>query len=188
VGTPPVGTVQNRSARCLVCNSQAALQHIRTEGQAGRMESVPLAIVAEGQRQRVYIAPDIEQERIARSAQPAWKPEERVTTPSHDVDRLPMYGMYTWGEAFTSRQLVTLTTFCDLVSEAREQARRDALAVGLADDDVSLAECGTGATAYGDAVGLYLGLVASKMTVLVLLWPVGVQTRTRRLQRSAGRH
>ena len=37
-------------------------------------------------------------------------------------------------DLFTHRQLVALTTFSDLVQEARERVKRDALAAGLPDD------------------------------------------------------
>ena len=59
-------------------------------------------------------------------------------------------------DLFTPRQLVALTTFSDLVQEARERVKRDALAAGLPDDGKPLAAGGTGATAYADAVGVYL--------------------------------
>ena len=61
---------------------------------------------------------------------------------------------------FTPRQLVALTTFSDLVQEAREEVRRDALAAGLADDGKALRDGGAGATAYAEAVGVYLALAA----------------------------
>jgi len=163
-GEPPEGTVKNRSAACLICGSVSPLPYIRAEAQAGRMSAVPLAIVAEAQRRRQYLPPNAEHDQIARRAEPMWKPEQRVTTPSHDVDRLPMYGMYSWGDAFTPRQLVALTTFSDLVGEARERAQQDAVAAGLPDDGIPLAEGGTGATAHGEAVVTYLAFALDKAT------------------------
>ena len=68
-----------------------------------------MAIVAEGDRGRIYLTPTEDHAAIAKKAVPKWKPDQLVTTPCHDVDRLPMYGMYTWGDAFTPRQLVALT-------------------------------------------------------------------------------
>ena len=64
----------------------------------------------------------------------------------------------TFGDLFTPRQLVALTTFSDLVQEARERVKRDALAAGLPDDGKTLRDGGTGATAYADAVTVYLGV------------------------------
>jgi len=123
-----------------------------------------MAIVAEGQRGRVYLSPTSEMENIASVAKPAWKPDLLVTTPCHDVDRLPMYGMYTWGDAFTPRQLVALTTFSDLVGEAITKVREDALAACMTDDGKGLDDGGTGATAYAQAVGVYLGFGVSHLT------------------------
>jgi putative DNA methylase len=123
-----------------------------------------MAIVAEGERERVFLSPTLEQDAVARQAEPAWKPELKVTTPCHDVDRLPMYGMPTWGDAFTPRQLVALTTFSDLIQEAHELVKRDALAGSLPYDGKPLRDGGTGATAYADAVAVYLAFAVSKMT------------------------
>jgi len=97
-------------------------------------------------------------EGVAHSASPNWKPELKVPTPCHDVDRLPMYGMPTWGDAFTPRQLVALTTFADLVQEVRERVQRDALAAGWPEDGLSFDGGGTGAAAYADSIAMYLGL------------------------------
>ena len=49
--------------------------YIKAEGKAGRMGARLMAIVAEGDRGRVYIAPTAEMEAIALTAQPTWKPE-----------------------------------------------------------------------------------------------------------------
>ena len=79
----------------------------------------------------------------------------------------PLYGLKTYGDLFTPRQLVALTTFSDLVQEARERVKRDAIIAGLPDDGKPLANGGTGATAYADAVGVYLGLrLVDKLTAL----------------------
>ena len=61
--------------------------------------------------------------------------------------------MTKWRDLFTDRQLVALTTFSDLICEARERIRLDAVAAGLPDDGVPLREGGTGADAYAEAVG-----------------------------------
>ena len=62
-----------------------------------------------------------------------------------------------------NRQLVALTTFSDLVQEAREWVKSDAIAAGLSDDGRSLAGGGTGATAYADAVGVYLAFAIDRL-------------------------
>ena len=129
VDAAKAGTKLARGAnfKCLMSGTALTAGYIRSEAQAGRMGSRLMAIVAEGDRGRVYLPPVDDHEAISRLAKPAWKPDLKVPTPCHDVDRLPMYGMPTWGDAFTPRQLVALTTFSDLVAEAMERVKEDYL-------------------------------------------------------------
>jgi putative DNA methylase len=157
------GTKLARGANfeCLLSKMPIDGQYIKAEGQAGRMDTRLMAIVAEGVRGRVYLPPSKEHETIARQAQPEWKPD----TPLHGKarDQMPLYGMETFADLFTPRQLVALTTFSDLVGEAIERCRQDALAGGLADDGIPLDQGGRGALAYAQAVGVYLGLATDKV-------------------------
>lgn len=159
------GTKLARGAnfRCILSGAPIQGVYIRSEAQAGRMGARLMAVVADGEHGRLYLRPTSEMEAVATSARPTWKPDLKVPTPCHDVDRLPMYGMPTWGDAFTPRQLVALTTFSDLVQEARERVKRDALAARLTDDRDPLWNGGLGATAYADAVAVYLGFGVDKL-------------------------
>ncbi len=160
-GEAPEGTVERKGARCIACEAPVPLEYVRTEGRAGRMGAQLMAIVAEGQSGRIYLAPTPEQEAIANSAQPEWQPETELICKS-GVINAPLYGMTKHADLFTARQLVALTTFSDLVGEAREKAIADAVAAGLADDDVPLAEGGMGARAYGEAIATYLAFAVDK--------------------------
>lgn len=71
--------------------------------------------------------------------------------------------MTKWRDLFTSRQLLALTTFSELVQEARERARRDAVAAGMTDDQRALRDDGAGAAAYADGIAVYLGCAVSRM-------------------------
>jgi len=160
-----IGTKFTRGAnfRCIMSDSVIEAKYIRAEAQAGRMSTRLMAVIAEGTRGRVYLSPQIDMEVIARSASPVWKPELKVTTPCHDVDRLPMYGMPTWGDAYTPRQLVALTTFSDLVQNACERVKRDALAACMPDDGKGIDAGGIGTMAYAEAVGLYLAFAVDRL-------------------------
>jgi len=167
-GTPPEwaqkGTKLSRgSFKCLYSDSPIQYKYIDGEANEGRMGERMMAIVAEGDRGRVYLDPTLEMERIASSEDPAWKPDlpSRGTWASNAQGR--RYGFWTFGDYFTPRQLVALTTFSDLVGEARERIRLDAAAAGLPDDGVPLREGGVGATAYAEAVSVYLAFVLSKI-------------------------
>jgi len=148
---------------CLMSGTPVSGDYIKAEGKAGRMGARLMAIVAEGDRRRVYLAPTPEMEKVALTAKPTWKPEGEIAKRMTGGNCTP-YGLTTWGDLFTSRQVVVLTTFADLVQEAREQARHDALAAGLSDDAKSLESGGAGANAYADAVAVYLGLGVDKAT------------------------
>jgi putative DNA methylase len=148
---------------CLMSGSPISGDYIKAEGKGRRMGARLMAVVAEGTRGRVYLEPAPEQEVIAQRAAPDWRPEGEIAARMTGGNCTP-YGLTTWGDLFTPRQLVALTTFSDLVQEARERVQRDALAAALTDDGNSLDKGGVGATAYADAVGVYLGLAADRMT------------------------
>jgi putative DNA methylase len=150
------------SFRCLISNVPIRYEYIDDEANAGRIGARLMAIVAESHRGRVYLPPTEEMERIGSKAQPTWKPDapSRGTWASNAQGRL--YGFRTFGDYFTPRQLVVLTTFSDLVGEAREMAQRQSVAAGLLDDGKPLSAGGTGATAHADAVAMYLGIAVDK--------------------------
>jgi putative DNA methylase len=151
--------------RCLMSGAPISQAYIMGEGQAGRIGARLMAIVAEGERGRVYLPPSDEMELIARSATPVWKPD--VEFFQHALGfRVGNYGMTKWSDLFTSRQIVALTTLCDLVQEARGQILNGAIAAGMPDDGKRLSQGGTGAAAYVDAMAVYLGLVVSRLVNL----------------------
>ena len=179
------GTKLGRGAnfRCLMSGAPIVPDYIRAEGRAGRMGSRLMAIVTEGDRARVYLPPTSEVETVARAVAPEWKPDVEFFQQALGF-RIGNYGMSTWGDLFTPRQLVALTTFSDLVGEAMARIRLDYLdgrtgmrasgppqhsgggTPAFQDDDTPLAEGGTGARAYAEAVGVYLGFALSKQADL----------------------
>lgn len=160
---PADGTVDRRGARCIVCESPVPFDHVRAEGRAGRMGARLMAIVAEGNRQRIYLSPDDVHEEIAASAVPT---EDVPDTDLPDQAlgfRVQAYGMTKHRDLFTGRQLVALTTFSDLVEDARGRALADAIAFGMEDDGVPLHKGGSGATAYADALATYLAFAVDRL-------------------------
>ena len=176
VGAPPdrgaakAGTKLSRGAnfRCVMSGSPIPPDFVKVESMAGRMGSRLMAIVAEGDRGRVYLPPIPSDEAVAALARPRWKPDERMNRDTTNLVSGRGYGFFTWADLFTPRQLVALTTFSDLVGEAMKEVRRDAAAAGLPDDAAPLRDGGMGATAYAQAVSVYLGLAASKETAFLV--------------------
>ncbi len=158
-----LGTSAGKRAafKCLMSGVPITYDHIREEGKAGRMGSKLMAVVAEGSRGRVYLAPSAEHEFSAKQALSVWKPDCEMPK-KHRNFQPPGYGMSNFGDLFTDRQLVALTSFSDLVSEAIVRIKRDALSAGLSDDSEPLAKLGACATAYAEAVGVYLGFAVDK--------------------------
>src|SRR6266568_6705121 len=142
----PEGTVNRLGSKCIVCGSSVPLDHVRTEGKAGRMGAQMMAIVAEGKRERIYLPPDEEHEAIAQEAKPKWESETELSTHPQYM-AAPRYGMTRHRDLFTPRQLMALITFSDLVSEAREQVLEDS----------------GGNIAYSNAVATYLALAVDRV-------------------------
>ncbi len=160
--------------RCIICDvGPVKGEYIDEEANAGRMSSMPLAVVADSSRGRIYLEFDAQQldSAVTAASKEALSPFVQDNVPSEPARGTfasnaqgRIYGFKTFGDYFTRRQLVALTNFGDLVGQAREQARQDALTAGLSNSEVPLFRGGLGATAYGDAVGTYLAFALDKAT------------------------
>ena len=156
------GTVDRNGAFCIVSKTAIPLSHVRQESQKGNMKQKLMAIVVEGKRGRHYLNPSDNHAQIA----------NEILRPSiDDLDlvgkarvSLPLYGMETFGDMFTARQLVALNTFSDLVHEARKQIEKDALANAFSSDQTPLRDGGTSAKAYAEAVSVYLSLGIGRLS------------------------
>ncbi|SDR63349.1 putative DNA methylase [Rhizobiales bacterium GAS113] len=188
VGAPPPQAKEGTKAvgrganfRCLLSDTAISGDYIKAEGQAGRMGAKLMAIVAQGSRGRIYIAPTAEMENIAATAQPIWKPSGDVPARLTGGTCVP-YGLKQWGDLFTQRQLVALTTLSDLVAKARDKIRQDAIAAGMFDDELGLEAGGASITAYSEAVSVYLALAVDKSadysSSLVVWSPTRDQAKT----------
>ncbi|MDO4900913.1 DUF1156 domain-containing protein, partial [Actinomyces sp.] len=154
------GTVNRTGARCIACESHIDFGYLRSEAQESRMGAELMAIVAEGHNSRTYLAPDEDHVAASLQAVPSGVPVGDLPESALGF-RVQAYGMLKYSDLFTARQLTALTTFSDLVGEARERVLRDALAAGMEEGD-RLEAGGTGAAAYADAVATYLGLADSR--------------------------
>ena len=157
------GTKQGRGAhfRCLMSDTAITPDYVKTTGQAGGMKQTLIAIVVEGKGGRVYCPSSNEQTLQASADKPTWRPEQRQPENPRWFSP-PDYGMTTFGDLFTDRQLVALNTFSKLVHEARVQIEADALAGGMNPDPTPLRDGGKGAKAYAEAVSVYLGFIVDK--------------------------
>ena len=161
------GTKAGRGAnfRCILSDTAITANHITSVAKNGDLGQTLIAIALEGSRGRVYVEPNDEHTSVALSASPSWKPEQRQPENPRWFSP-PSYGMETFGDLFTDRQLVALNTLSELVDAARYEIEADAISAGIEADPIPLRNGGRGAKAYADAVSVYLALVVSKFTDL----------------------
>ncbi|WP_295038386.1 DUF1156 domain-containing protein [Sulfitobacter sp.] len=153
---------KRQAFRCIMSDTALPYDHIRKAGKSGRMGQTLIAIAAEGKRGRIYVEPSEEHVRTALSAVPEWRPGSKLPDNPRDF-KTPNYGMETFGDLFTDRQLVALNTLGELVHEAREKIENDARSV-LSFENTPLRDGGKGPKAYAEAVSVYLAFAIGKLT------------------------
>lgn len=158
------GTVSRSGAICVGCEASVPFSYIREEARSGRMRSKLMAIVAEGQSGRLYVASNSAHEKCAAVSKPEMYPDAELPTNPRDF-KTPNYGLRNFADLFTNRQLTALTTFSDLIDEIRSLAYHDAENNGAFDGDkTELADGGAGAWAYGQAIAVYMAFVLDKLS------------------------
>ena len=167
IKTARKGTKAGRGAhfRCLLSGTAITPTYVREVGVSGKMDRDLVAIVADSGRGRAYVAANEGHRKCAGAAKPNWRPE----TPLPDDKRWfspPLYGLPTFGDLFTDRQLVALNAFNELVHEAREHVERDAISANRGRDRTSVKDGGTGAKAYAEAISVYLYFCLAKLADL----------------------
>ena len=156
-------TCSGGNGTCLATGAAIPAPYIKAEGRAGRMRQELIAVVAEGERGRLYCSPSPTDSAIALSEDPHWRPE--VALPDQGLGfRVQAYGFDQWWKLFTPRQMTALTTFSDLLGEVAERVRNDAQKARLPADETTLHDGGRGVQAYVDAVVTYLALGISRLT------------------------
>jgi putative DNA methylase len=145
------GTINRNGAICIACGTPVPFNLIRTEGQRGRMNSKLMAIVAEGEKGRIYLPPLDAHDAIAHSAQPIWKPETELTGKA--AVNVPLYGLRTHGDLFTNRQLTILGLLSEMVIEVRNLVVRH---INVTQPQRS--------AIYADAIAMYLAFAIDKLS------------------------
>ncbi|RWQ65487.1 DUF1156 domain-containing protein [Mesorhizobium sp.] len=161
------GTKTGRGSNfsCVLSGATINSDYVKAEGTAKRLSVRLMAIVAEGNRSRIYVSPTSDQEALLTTVKPEWEPEGNLPNDPRNFWTV-QYGLGTFASLFTSRQLVGLTTLADLVAEARCRALSDwqPIETDRRKENTPLHQGGTGRTAYADAIATYLGLAVSKLS------------------------
>lgn len=130
------GTVKRGSATCPFCGYTTPVSRIREQlksTRGGIMSARLMCVVTtrSNEQGRFYRVANRQDFRVLETANHAlemqrrnkWNgfnaiPDELVNPLPHSVNRLPLYGMKTWGDAFSNRQLLSLTTIGKKVGDA----------------------------------------------------------------------
>jgi putative DNA methylase len=156
------GTVNRKGGRCILSDSPIPFDHIRTAGKAGQMSCRLMAIVAEGNRGRVYVSPLPEHEEVALKINPA--ADVPVTEMAHNPFSLrpPLYGLSTFAELFSRRQMTALTVLSDLLAEVRNLVITNHQSYVPGNTGLDASPVAPDAQAYADAVITYLAFAIDK--------------------------
>jgi putative DNA methylase len=156
---------------CLMSRTIIGRQLIREEGKAGRLGSRLMAIVAEGIRGRVYLSPSqlhsdlaesLAMSEAVESARNSFLAGKTPTRAMITGGVCSAYGLETWGQLFTPRQIVTLSTFSDLVGEVRDLVQRHAAQAGMPNDSLGPNTYNGRSITYADSVSIYLAFALSR--------------------------
>lgn len=167
--------------QCIKCKTVTSRNYTSEQAKKNGLSSIPTAVVCEGENGRLYLP-------ARYLALPSELPTVDLSGLTYELAPNPRdvwcrnFGLNTPADLFTARQLVALTTYSGLVTEAHRKVKADALAAGWQDDGIGLQNGGAGATAYADAVGVYLGLAVDKLadynSCLVVWSPTRDQLKT----------
>jgi putative DNA methylase len=147
---------------CLLTGAAITEAYNRAQGIAGKIGHRMIAIVTESRRGRIFISAKPSDESVAASAVPPWGPDGELY-PRALGFRVPAYGITNWSDLYTPRQLVTLTTFSDLLAEIRIKIDNDTAAVGTQSDVFLDENADYGSRFYSDAIVTYLAFLIDQM-------------------------
>ena len=118
-------TGNNKGVTCVNCRSGAPSQFVREQSANGNLRQVMTAIAAQGpQKSRLFGPPSKEHIRAASCEHPTWQPPGRLPDKARSIS-IQSYGFTEWRHLFTERQMIALTTFCDLTKELAAKLDED---------------------------------------------------------------
>ena len=147
---------------CLLSKEPISREYVQTEGKEQRLRQALVAIVAERKGGKLYldaIPPHAETAAVAAEAT-AIELARQTFLAGTLPDRASItggvcsaYGLNTWGQLFTDRQLSALITLSDVIKAILPEVENDALSAGLTP---------TAARSYAQAVSTFLGLALDR--------------------------
>ena len=145
---PKQGTVTRYRVTCLACHTSFMRADVNYMLQKSPMSAQMIAMISEDNRKTMFLSPTDEHIQIALSVKydKNFTPQQKTPITPCIISR-NAYGVRQWYNLFTERQIMALTTFGDLLADAKMQMIKDGA-------DMK----------YADAVGAHLALSISKDT------------------------
>ncbi|MDR2141417.1 MAG: hypothetical protein LBR11_06455, partial [Deltaproteobacteria bacterium] len=156
------GTFSRQGAICAICNSPVSLKYIREEGKNQRLGSTLMAIAAKSNYGKIYLPADEVHINAANVKRIIFDYNEMMPDKALGF-ATQIYGLTSYYDLFTARQLMFLNTLCSLILDIQNQIEIDAINSGMVNDSLGLEEGGTGAKSYSQAITVYLSLLVDKM-------------------------
>lgn len=147
--------------QCPACGEITKDEYVKASSKSGGLHMQMMAVSVLTKEGRVFVEPD---DGLVVADVPAVKIPPLGSIP--DNTRWfspPGFGITEYADLYTKRQLLLLTTLCDLIPTIQKIAHEDALASGMSEDALPLKDGGDGAFAYSQAISLYLVLVIGKL-------------------------
>jgi putative DNA methylase len=154
-------TVSRGSGTCIATKAGIPSSYIKDQGSSDLMSADLMAVVADGDGRRIFLKATEEQLAASAVDRPHDLPPGKMSSHPQYMGT-PRYGLDEWHKLFTSRQLVALNTFSELLSDVHRQVAEDAERAGFKPGSERLRDGADGATAYADAVVTYLAFTIDK--------------------------
>lgn len=146
---------------CIFSNSAIEPNYVKSCGIDGKIRTDLMAIVAEGNGERIYLEPqDLHYEVLKKVVRPETLD---IELPDKALGyNIQLYGFKNYSSLFSDRQLMILQTLTDLLKDVQEKVRNDAISSGMSLDQKPLRDGGKSSFALSEAITLYLGFAVSK--------------------------
>ena len=148
--------------QCPVCGEITKDEYVKVTAKAGGLYMQMMAISVITKEGRVFVEPDDNQIKAVDIPMVENPPIGSLPDNTRWFSP-PGFGITEYADLYTRRQLLLLTTLCDLISKKKKKSYEDALAAGMSEDEISLKDGGAGPLAYSQAISVYLALVIGKL-------------------------
>ncbi len=148
--------------QCPACREITKDEYVKNTAKSGGLGMQMMAVSVLTKTGRIFAEPDDDQIRAADIPLVENPPIGSLPDNTRWFSP-PGFGITEYADLYTRRQLLLLTTMCDLIPDIQKQAYEDALAAGMPEDESPLKDGGDGALAYSQAISVYLALVIGKL-------------------------